>query len=72
MYELFDTRELLAAERLREIDAAQIPGQITIDEAIAEIEQEATGEPAEPVPVMPAPVGVLWTADEVRGQLVLA
>lgn len=74
MFELFTTSELLAAERLRQIDAEQVPGQMTVDEGIADVEAEQarTGEMVEIVDVMPVSPVELFSVDELRGQLVLA
>lgn len=65
--ELFDIADLRAAEQRRAIDAAQIPGQVDIFEAIADVEAELV----EVAPVMPAPRYELLTTGEARGQMVL-
>ncbi len=68
--ELFDTNELRASERRRVIDAEQVPGQIDVFEAIAEVEGETVAEDG---PVFAAPAGELFALGEAeRGQLVLA
>lgn len=68
MGELFTHTELVEAEVLRQHIAAQIPGQIDIWDACAEVE----GEPAEGGYTFPTPPGVLFDAVELRGQLVIA
>ncbi|MGW1679384.1 hypothetical protein [Saccharopolyspora sp. NPDC002376] len=76
MFELFTATDLIAGERLRQIDAEQVPGQMTVSDCIAEIEAEQqTGELVEIVdagPVMPVSPVELFSVEELRGQLVLA
>lgn len=67
---LFDRGELIEAEALRQHKAAQLPGQIDIWDACAEVsaEQAAAVEHV----TWPSPLGVLFDVAELRGQLVLA
>ncbi|MEU5847444.1 hypothetical protein [Saccharopolyspora shandongensis] len=66
--ELFDTAELHAAELLRRIDAEQVSGQISIDDALADTEVVESQVGA----VMPVSPVELFSVDEARGQLVLS
>jgi hypothetical protein len=68
--ELFTRAELVQGEALRQHIADQIPGQIDIWDACAEVAAEA--EVTAPVIEWPPPAGALFDVAELRGQLVLA
>lgn len=70
MFALWDADQLRQAEALRQHIAAQIPGQIDIWDAVAEVEAET--RLAAVRATWPAPAGVLWDAPELRGQLAIA
>lgn len=65
---LFPRAGLIQAEALRQHKAAQLPGQIDIWDACAEVAAEAAAVPF----VWPLREGELFDVAELRGQLVLA
>ncbi|OKJ98865.1 hypothetical protein [Amycolatopsis sp. CB00013] len=70
MQALFEVGPLLEAEAMRKHVAGQVPGQVDIWEACAEVAAERAVTDAAPFS-WPMPVGALYARDDVTGAAVL-